>query len=272
MPGTTIKQDHHASAVIAVEDYEDVPVLIHHVGRYPSFVDDMDRIKVAIYGWHSHDGRQGYNHAQVTVIKGHRSLEVNRWERSPPDRPLEQLIEEARALFPAAKQTLETLDEQYAAADRLYDRLRALPIPMTREAYEAACADFGCEPRADEALTTWGVFSFPEYGLDVLPRLLIDQRRAGEVEDEKERERRSQEQSHQEVMDELASRPVKQTYTILVPKGADREQAWIENGELHTVVRRTLSQVIDDDMVPFGQQFLRYEGRRGDVLVIEVRG
>lgn len=256
----TVREDNHASTVIAVEEHQGFPVLIHEVGHYPSLLDEAGaKVERLIevgrhsYGW-TVKGVAGWRNGRLM------SQRVGAAES----------LEEARSLFDAAAQAIE-------AAPGLYERAGELARqyahgPLSRAEYERLADQLGFGRRPDEDLSEWGDFSFPQYSLDKLPKLWIEQRRAYTFRTEKkarfEAMRQAQAAADQSLAEVLRSRPVARVETKLVWYFPDEH---LQGGALYTVIQREPHTITGDDPSIYGSYLLGHEGERGEIVTVEVR-
>lgn len=214
-----ITPDNHASAVIEAFEYRGVIVLIHEAGRYPAVTAPDGRctktcphIKISIC----------WDYPHVTAIAGYRSdgrllaLPINdHLSRKPADQSREGLIAYGKTFLDQAVEAIPTIAQMYDDANAIYSWVASLPSPLTREAYESACAERGIDPIFDLQLSRFGDFSFPAYDLNELPRALLHQKRAFAVEQETaaaEAARRAEDRLRRDVLiAEARQRPIKKT-------------------------------------------------------------
>ncbi len=139
---TVVRQDHHASSVLGLEEFQGVPVLIHRAGCYLSLVaDDGTAIEryIGVTVWDS-----GF---QVTGYAGYgyggrmESLAVGSAES----------IEAARRLFPEAVDAIKQAPALYNQARDIYGKCGPWVVPLSRHDYESLAAELGFGPDPDNA-------------------------------------------------------------------------------------------------------------------------
>ena len=261
MTDYSVTPDNHAQFVVEITEHRGIPVLIHKGGHYPSINANGERIErlieVADYydGWHV-TAAFGYHNSY------RRALRVG----------IVKTLEEARLLFDAAVEAIETGPTQYAQADELSRQYQC--GPLTRAEYEALATELGLEVKPDTELSEWGVFSFPEYALAVLPERWVEQRRAytarREEEAAEEEARKAKAVADEALRERLKAQPVTRTYERFVPVASS--DTWMVKGKLYTVVKRGRPRrITEDDPSVHGEHLLGAEGLMGQVVTIEVR-
>lgn len=256
----TILQDHHQSAVIGLESYQGTPVLIHTAGRYPSILDDdgnqIDRYidVVEAAGRYHVTGRVGYGYGGRLL-----ALSVGSAEK----------LDGARDLYPAAQQAIEDAPAEYTKAREISNRFAPWAGPLSRGEYEKIAHELGFTPLPDNKISIWGDFTFPQYTLDDLPRLLTHQRRAY-TRDREIKQATADAAPRQTSVATLRLHPVARRETRFVPTGLPDE--FLHASKLHTVVSRTGRRVItEDDPAVHGSHLLGHEGETGEIIVLDIR-
>lgn len=204
LPRDTLQWGAEAHETGFIEAYLDdgVPVLICEAGRYPnallpdgSSTGDVPHVLINIGGWHSNGTKKyaGFSVSAVgTDVHGHgRALSVH----SAPSYSMEggedtpdAVVEEAKGLVSHAKEVLASLDGAYAAARVRVSVLQSYPRELSRHYYEAACAACGVESLPDEQCSVWGVFEYPHYTADQVVKLVLSQKRARQIEQQRDEE------------------------------------------------------------------------------------
>lgn len=263
----TIKDDHHAKSVLAVEDYQGTPVIVHLGGHYPSLLENagervIDRL-ITVVQYHYEPARY--------VVSGQAGWHNGRLQTLSVGNA--ETLEAARALYPAALQAMKDAPDLYAEAYRLYGLVQG--VPLNRADYEGLAAAWGFDAQPDEDLSPDGVFAFPEYPLADIPRLTIGRRRAAACQGEQEA-RRVERRKAREAADEveaarLRSMPVLRTEIRLMPLGL-WQQEYLRHGVLYTIIGRRPHRIDESDPAAYGEHLLGHEDEPGEFVTIEVRG
>lgn len=197
----TIDKNYHSHGALAVYERDGVPVLIARVGTYPSATADdgrstRDEPHVLISVGSRQTGEiRAYHGVTVTAMGAwhcgrRRALTVYDdqhygGDESRLDREPDRWIAAGEAKIPEAIEVLRRLDDQYAAAAAFGARLNGYPTALSRQAYEAACAEFGVEALPDADCggywVEYGQFSWPEYSLEKCAFFELARRRARQI-------------------------------------------------------------------------------------------
>jgi hypothetical protein len=262
----TIRLDNHCDSVVAVDEFNGIPVLAHHGGRYPSLLaDDGTEVKklidVARYqdGWSvTGSAGWGYGGRLEAICVGCRPS-----------------LEAAAELYPAALEAI-------AAAPLLYAEARAMAAalaisnqpPLSRTDYEAMAAQWKFQPQPDCKLSEVGDFSFPQYALDRLPECWINQRRGFGIKREREAAEKAlrthYDASRAALKNDLRNLSPVRTEEMFVSVGFPDE--WVQKNALYTVVGRgKIRRITEDDPSVEGSHLLGHEGEMGQIVTVEIR-
>lgn len=204
-PGPTwsVRPDAHADAVIAFTEHDGVPVLIAEGGRYPTLVhadgsttERAPHVLVSVGTvttvTGAGPGTKAWTSASVSAVGGYlrgrrQHLATAQIDARGVGEP--ELRAAVEAALPTALAALLDLDETYARADaRIAEGAPYFGRPLSREAYEAACAAVGVDPLPDAECLGYGVrygeFSFPQYPADHVLRMSLAGERLRALEDE----------------------------------------------------------------------------------------
>lgn len=274
----TVKSDSHADSVIQAYEQDGAIVLIHTAGRYPTVTTadgrstkDVPHVLIRIC----------HNYADVEAVGPslgwrRRALPINNHlSPKPGDTSREALIAHGKSFVAQAIAALPTIAGEFEKASSIYRDMASLPKPLGRADYEAACVARGIEPMADAETSTWGDFTFPQYALDKLPAILLQQKRAFAVEHEQEVAKRAateaREAAEKTATEAATARPIVRTYRMILPH-AVVGMTWMRDGAFHRVARIIEHVTITDDMPSYeGSHLLGYEGDRGVRIEINVR-
>lgn len=277
-----ITQDNHAHSVIAAYEYRGVIIIIHRAGSYPSATSDAGvstrdapHIDIAI--------AIGWNFPAVTAVGGwvngrRRKLPIND-HNSPrgPHATEAEMIAHGKTFVDAAIDALATIPAEYAAAEEQMRQICALPSPLSREDYEAACTAWEIAQIDDEHLSSWGDFSFPSYRGKSRLANLLHQRRGFQAERERTEAVAAASAAiaarRQAAIEAAALRPVsRRTETresVNYQRVGDRRMI---HNELWTAVDVEWAGVVSEDGPSlYGSHLLGHEGEDMVRIVWEVR-
>lgn len=170
-----IRQNYLAASVLGLEEFQGVPVLIHKAGYYHAILGDdgnrIDRyIGVSVLGKIFHVSAYfgyGDNGRMVAASVG-----------------VSNTLEASRSFFPRAVVGIDEAAALYAKARDIWTKNMPWAQPLSRQDYETLADQLGFDPQPDKELSIWSDFTFPQYSLDDLPRVLTHQRRAYSVKRE----------------------------------------------------------------------------------------
>ena len=250
-------------------------------------------VEIEICGRSHINGRPSLNSASAYVRLTAEALGVGTWPmldhnserpwRVEPYREMTEgeLIDHAKKFEPEAIRALQRLPEIYAELPAMLGALNRADV-STRQAYEQVCQQLGATPEADDAVSTWGEFTFPEYAgtLDApfakLATRILAQRRAFVLE----REMKATIDPGDEAavpqraadLNEVRGRPVHHVYQAVLPGQRVVGEETFDGGELQTIAKVLGTLTIDDNMPSIdGVHLFGFEGEPGSRVEIAIR-
>ena len=199
-----IQKDYHESGALAVFEQDGTPVLVAATGRYPQAVADDGRttkdtpyILISVGGG-SNNGVPFYSGVTVRAVGTwhngcRRELTVfsdSSYDGSRQDTTADRWVALGKSKISEALEALSSLDAHYAAAHEIVSRAMKYQAQMSRDEYEAACAECGIDTLSDTDCLGYGVkygkFSFPEYTAAHVAKMHLATRRMMRLESDRD--------------------------------------------------------------------------------------
>ena len=102
------------------------------------------------------------------------------------DAAFDEDLSKAKSHIPSAIEVLENIDTIYDIAEKRISIIHKYQADMSRQEYEAACAEVKTDILTDNECTSYGItygnFSFPEYQPEIIVRNHLASRRGHQIQ------------------------------------------------------------------------------------------